>query len=149
MLSLILYVCLSVAEPGFPKDGAKMASFLPKTAWNFKIWREATFFAPLNPPLFMIHVSRFGVVLFQSAMTAVKVKSPTCGWFPVPFTMFPFSNIARNLVPFEASNVKVLLPLSISPLPILKESCTFPKISNEMLRWESDGKSFISPLNTH
>ena len=49
---------------------------------------------------------------------AVKVNAPKSGRYPVPFTMFPFSNVALNLVPFAALNVQVLLPLSISPLTI-------------------------------
>ena len=64
----------------------------------------------------------------QQVATAVNVNAPSTGWCPVPFTMFPFSNVALNFVPFEASNVQVLLPLSISPLTIPMKPCTSPKI---------------------
>ena len=67
----------------------------------------------------------------QLVAMAVKENAPHVYWYPVPFTMFPFSNIARNLVPFAASNVQVSLPLSISPLTMSmkpKLPCTFPKI---------------------
>ena len=67
----------------------------------------------------------------QSATIPVNVNVPSIGWCPVPFTMFPFSNVARNLVPFSASNVQVLMPLSISPLIILKEPWTLPEIWNQ------------------
>ena len=64
----------------------------------------------------------------QPVATAVNVNAPSVGCYPVPFTMFPFSIVARNLVPFAASNVQVPLPLFISPLTIPMKSCTFPKM---------------------
>ena len=42
--------------------------------------------------------------------------SSVAGWYTVPFTMFPFSKLARNIDPNSSSNVQVLLPLSITPL---------------------------------
>ena len=37
-------------------------------------------------------------------------------WLAVPFTMFPFSKLAWNMIPNSSSNVQVLFCLSISPL---------------------------------
>ena len=70
----------------------------------------------------------------QLVAMAVKVNAPHGGWYPVPFTMFPFSNVALNLLPFAASNVQVLLPLSISPLTISMTPCTLSKIGNQKPR---------------
>ena len=53
---------------------------------------------------------------FQSVAVPVKVNMWLDPWLAVPFTMFPFSNVARKLIPNSSSNVQVLLPLSISPL---------------------------------
>ena len=85
-LSLNLFVPLSVADPGFPEEGANLRgganllfSLIFAENWitflKIGMGHERSL-APLNPPLFTIHVSSFGVVLFQSAMTAVKMKSP-------------------------------------------------------------------------
>ena len=57
------------------------------------------------------------------------MKSPIFVWYPVPFTMFPFSNVAQSLLPFSASNVQVLLPLCSSPLTMSTVSWTLPEKS--------------------